>query len=75
MRSYANSRVETGFDWFTQSGVLHAFFKKVDGGGFACPVIDGDVQRDRLISIPGDVDIYGNEIGTNPLGPDAAAST
>ena len=44
-----------------------SFFKKIDGCGFACPVVDGEVRKNDLVSIPGSIDTDGRELGANPL--------
>ena len=66
IRSSANSRIERGHALFTESEALLPFFKKIDGG-VCCPVLDGNVLRDDMSSVPGVIDMYGNELGSNPL--------
>lgn len=67
----SNAGVERGHAWFTaNSKGLVSFFKKIDGCGFACAVIDGDVQKDDLVGIPGSIDLDGKELGANPLAGD-----
>lgn len=74
-RRFANSRLERGAGWFADSGVLHSFFKRIEGGGYVCAVIDGDVQQDDAVSIPGDVDIDGKQLGANPLAADSTGGS
>jgi len=78
LRRAANNRREKGYSWFIESKAIHPFMKRIEGCGFACAVIDGEVQVDDVVEIPGVIDYEGkpldgvNQPDSNPLAGSSA---